>query len=166
LGKVALVKKRIVLLGALEPRCSVLLWLSVGWPRPPKAVIRPTPSAGLRAEAVRTLQPGFKPSDYNFHGGTGGDDLDTFTATAGPDVFCGFGGDDDIGYSVNLDEGDIFFGGAGNDRVTNTNNGTFFGEAGNDRVGLNVPGGTFNGGEGNDSVTVNEGTISNVEQVG
>jgi hypothetical protein len=65
-----------------------------------------------------------------------------------------------------LDEGDIFFGGAGNDRVTNTNNGTFLGEAGNDRVGLNVPGGTFNGGEGNDSVTVNEGTISNVEQVG
>jgi len=167
LGKVALVKKRIVLLGALEPRCSVLLWLSVGWPRPPKAVIRPTPSAGLRAEAVRTLHhPAFKPSDYNFHGGTGGDDLDTFAATAGPDVFCGFGGDDDIGYSVNLDEGDIFFGGAGNDRVTNTNNGTFLGEAGNDRVGLNVPGGTFNGGEGNDSVTVNEGTISNVEQVG
>ena len=33
-------------------------------------------------------------------------------ATAGPDVFCGFGGDDSIS---TLDAGDIFIGGAGND---------------------------------------------------
>jgi Ca2+-binding RTX toxin-like protein len=81
------------------------------------------------AEAVRTLQPGFNPSNYNFVGGTGGDDIDTFTATAGPDVFCGFGGDDRIALGFAWDEGDIFLGGEGNDSVFG-NAGTFFGGEG------------------------------------
>jgi hypothetical protein len=69
-------------------------------------------TAQCRAEAVRTLQPGFKPSDYNFVAGT--EEANDFDgqATAGPDVFCGFGGNDSIS---TLDAGDIFIGGAGND---------------------------------------------------
>ena len=69
-------------------------------------------AAQCKAEAVRTLQPGFKPSDYNFVAGT--EEANDFDgqATAGPDVFCGFGGDDSIS---TLDAGDIFIGGAGND---------------------------------------------------
>jgi len=103
------------------------------------------------AEANKTLQPGFKPSDYNFVGGTEGiDRRDTLTATDGPDVFCGFGGDDAID---GLDRGDIFLGGAGNDRVSNSNYGTFYGGEGTDYVNFNE--GTFFGGEGDDVVGYN-----------
>jgi Ca2+-binding RTX toxin-like protein len=105
------------------------------------------------AEANKTLQPGFNYADYTFHGGTAGDD-NTFTGTAGPDVFCGFGGVDVI---ETLEAGDIFLGGAGNDHVI-TNEGTFNGEAGNDIVDFND--GTFNGGEGNDHVSFNAGTFN------
>jgi Ca2+-binding RTX toxin-like protein len=101
------------------------------------------------AEAVRTLQPGFNPSDYTFHGGTESDDIFDGQATEDPDVFCGFGGDDQIGVGFALDEGDIFLGGAGNDDV-DVNLGTFNGGAGDDFVSDNYA--TFNGGEGNDSV--------------
>ena len=108
------------------------------------------------AEAVRTLPPGFKPSTYTFHGGTeGNDNFDGLaTTTAGPDVFCGFGGDDQIDVGFFLDEGDIFLGGEGNDFV-DVNLGTFIGGPGDDGVGDNVTG-TFNGGEGDDGVTFNE----------
>ena len=107
-------------------------------------------------------QPGFNPSDYTFFGGTesgGAADLET---TEGPDVFCGFGGDDFVG---GLRADDIFLGGEGNDTVT-TNRGTFYGGAGDDEVRDND--GTFDGGEGNDTVMRNfpGGTIINVEQVG
>ena len=125
-------------------------------------------------EAAKTVeQPGFNPSNYTFHGGTEGDDVFTGQATAGPDVFCGFGGDDGI---TTLDEGDIFLGGAeddtvrdnfgtaygqeGADRVIRDFTGsTFNGGAGNDFVFGNFTGSTFNGGDGNDRVFVNVGTF-------
>ena len=100
------------------------------------------------AEAVRTLGPGFNPSGYHFVGGTAGDDFFDRAATAGPDVLCGFGGNDSI---ATLDEGDIFLGGMGNDQVTNYNYGTFNGGAGDDSVGNNYY--IFNGGAGNDTST-------------
>ena len=104
------------------------------------------------AEAVKTVQqPGFNPSDYTFHGGTAGEDFFTGQATEGPDVFCGFGGNDSI---PNLETGDIFLGGEGNDYV-NGNYGTFLGGSGNDVVSENF--GTFYGGVGNDSVDNNNG---------
>ena len=108
-------------------------------------------NAQCKAEAVRTLQPGFKPSNYTFIGGTAGNDrLDGLGSTDGPDVFCGFGGDDLIG----LAEGDIFLGGAGNDVVDTINYGTFYGGDGDDQVFISF--GTFYGGAGNDYVDNNE----------
>jgi hypothetical protein len=80
------------------------------------------------------------PSGYTFVGGT--DDSDVFdrAATAGPDVFCGFGGNDP---TTKVDEGDIFLGGAGNDQVA-YNDGTFYGGAGEDFVAINAYFGIFN----------------------
>ena len=91
------------------------------------------------AEAAKTVeQPGFNPADYTFHGGTEGPDDFSLTGTEGqPDVFCGFGGQD-IG--DDLEAGDIFLGGGGNDIVA-FNNGTVYGEEGSDLVGTNS--GTF-----------------------
>jgi hypothetical protein len=90
------------------------------------------------AEAVRTLGPGFNPSDYNFVGGTEGADALSLAPTAGPDVLCGFGGDD---YIPTLVQPDIFLGGAGEDYVY-LNGGTFYGGAGEDSIDTNL-GGTF-----------------------
>ena len=83
------------------------------------------------AEAVRTLGPGFNPSDYNFVGGTDGPDQFARAATGGADVICGFGGDDRL--SGTLDQGDVFLGGADNDLVDG-NDGTIYGGPGNDSV--------------------------------
>jgi len=83
------------------------------------------------AEAIRTLGPGFNPSDYTFHGGTEGFDSFYIPATAGHNVFCGFGGDDEAAV---LEAGDIFLGGEGNDIVISNFGGTFYGGAGNDTV--------------------------------
>ena len=103
---------------------------------------------------IKTLGPSFNPSNYTFIGGTEGSDNFTGEATAGPDVFCGFGGNDPI---QTLDADDIFLGGAGDDLVLN-NNGTFYGGAGNERVGTNN--GTFYGQEGIDQVLLdNFGTF-------
>jgi hypothetical protein len=112
-------------------------------------------NAQCLAEAVRTLQPGFKPSNYTFIGGTAGNDrLDGLGSNDAPDVFCGFGGDDQI----DIDADDIFLGGAGND-VVNTNYGTFYGGAGNDEVD-SINYGTFYGGDGDDQIFfVNFGTF-------
>jgi Ca2+-binding RTX toxin-like protein len=98
------------------------------------------------AEAVRTLGPGFKPSGYTFVGGSAGEDYFDRAATTGPDVFCGFGGNDSIS---TLEAGDIFLGGDGNDTVFR-NFGTFYGGAGKDYVYYNQ--GTFYGEAGNDYV--------------
>jgi hypothetical protein len=112
-------------------------------------------NAQCRAEAVRTLGPGFNPSNYNFVGGTAGNDrLDGLGSNDAPDVFCGFGGDDLIG---NLAEDDIFLGGAGND-VDSVNYGTFYGGPGDDEVDL-INYGTFYGGDGDDSVFISYGTF-------
>src|SRR5215213_4748546 len=101
--------------------------------------------------AIQTLGPGVNPSNYTFHGGTEGNDLDdTFKPpTEGPAVFCGFGGDDQ---KARLNVGDIFLGGPGDDSVS-FNDGTFNGGPGDDSVSFND--GTFNGGEGIDSVVFN-----------
>jgi Ca2+-binding RTX toxin-like protein len=110
-------------------------------------------SAKCLAEASKVLQPGFKHAEYTFHGGTESDDLFTAaqaTATAGPDVFCGFSGSDEIEV---VHEGDIFLGGAG-DELIGTNNGTVYGQEGNEFVLRNVVG-TFFGGAGNDIVEHN-----------
>jgi hypothetical protein len=105
------------------------------------------------AEAAKTVEhPGFKPSDYAFHGRTEGVDNFTGSATAGPDVFCGFGGNDFIN---TLDAGDIFLGGAGDDGVSD-NSGTFYGGEGNDSVLLTNFGTVF-GEQGNDFVANNSG---------
>ena len=80
-----------------------------------KPTIGTRADAKCLAEAAKTVKhPGFNPSNYTFHGGTEDDNNFEGQATAGPDVFCGFGGDDFI---RTLDEGDIFLGGAGNDTV-------------------------------------------------
>src|SRR5215212_10080182 len=107
------------------------------------------------AEAAKTVeQPGFNPADYAFHGGTELDNNFDGRATAGPDVFCGFGGFDVIS---NLNAGDIFLGGEGDDGVS-TNNGIFFGGAGGDIVDDNI--GAFNGEVGDDTVQTNNGTFN------
>jgi len=73
------------------------------------------------------------------------------------EVFCGFGGNDEIG---TLEAGDIFIGGAGDDSVYDANYGTFIGDAGIDAVWDNTLTGTFNGEVGNDTVTFNYGTFN------
>src|SRR5919112_301127 len=105
-----------------------------------------SPTARCKQEAANLGIVG----SYNFVGGNN-KRADNFSskATAGADVFCGFGGNDSIG---TLDAGDFFIGGDGLDTVT-TNNGTFNGGSGDDSVAYNYS--TFNAGSGNDSVGLN-----------
>jgi Ca2+-binding RTX toxin-like protein len=104
--------------------------------------------------ARQTLGTGVNPSDYTFDGGTEGPD--PFTGTAGTaDVFCGFGGNDSI---ATLEEGDIFFGGAGEEFV-HDNYGTYYGQEDRDDAYYNAPGAAFYGGEGFDFVLFNDGGI-------
>jgi Ca2+-binding RTX toxin-like protein len=142
--------KRIVLLTALAAMMAAAMALC--GVAQAKAPIGNKADAKCLAEANKTLQPGFNYADYNIVGGTEGNDvIEDFQPTAGPDVFCGFGGDDSI-FAVT--PGDIFLGGEGTDRVED-NNGTFYGGAGDDNVLVNHGGGTFYGGEGNDLVNLN-----------
>jgi hypothetical protein len=109
--------------------------------------------------ARQTLGASYTPANYTFIGGTEGNDELTGQATDGPDVICGFGGDDAI--RGTLDEGDIFIGGEGNDAAY-YNYGTFYGGAGYDYVSANLyigDGyyGTFYGGAGYDYVSYNTG---------
>ena len=108
------------------------------------------------AEASKTLQPGFNPTNYTFHGRTASDDDFTDANTIGADVFCGFGG---VDRTDALQSNDIFLGGDGIDFVQ-SNFGTFYGGAGNDIVSTNSSSGTFNGGEGNDLLFDNTGTFN------
>ena len=135
--------KRIVLLTALAAMMAAAMALS--------GVAQAGPISG-KADvqcfklARQTLGPSFKPGTDNFVGDTEGIDNPTGQATEGPDVFCGFGGDDQID---TLNVGDIFLGGEGMD-IVSINAGTFNGDAGNDHVSFND--GTFVGGPGDDSV--------------
>src|SRR5688572_4385309 len=126
--------KRIVLLTALAAMTAAAMALSG------VALAQPITigDAGKKCflEAVRTLQPGLKTADYTFHGGTEGNDDFTAVKTTGPDVFCGLGGDDEI---LDLNPGDIFLGGAGNDSVTTDNIGTFNGGTGLDTIDFGAP---------------------------
>ena len=161
--------KRIMMLMALAAMMAAAMALS-GVAQAAKAGNKA--NAQCKAEAIRTLQPGFKPSDYNFIGGTEGDDF-TFQTTAGLDVLCGFGGNEFIGISDQIDEGDIFLGGDGSDYVYHNygafygqegddtaiiNYGTVYGETGDDYVDVNDFNGTVYGGDGSDYVNINYGT--------
>jgi hypothetical protein len=154
-------KKRILLLTTLAAMLAAAMALSGVAQAAP--TIGTTADAKCLAEAAKTVeQPGFKPADYTFIGGTEGDDNFTDPGTGGPYVFCGFGGDDSIetlddSGRPTLDDRDIFLGGEGNDYVSN-NEGTFYGGEGNDEVNHNFDG-TFYGGAGNDVVHDNQGTF-------
>ena|SRR5215208_135646 len=145
-------KKRIVLLTTLAAMLAAAMALS--------GVAQAAPISG-KADvqclklAIKTLGPSFNPGTYTFIGGTEG--IDNFSnppqATAGPDVICGFGGDDAI---FTVDAGDIFLGGEGNEFIA-FNSGTVYGGEGNDFIDTNK--GTFDGGAGTDEVSINEGGI-------
>lgn len=76
-----------------------------------------------------------------------------------PDLYCGDSNDNSVN---NLDSDtasrDTFFGGAGNDTVTNSWLSDFWGGPGNDSVGGLSENSYFNGGPGTDSVTSNNGS--------
>jgi hypothetical protein len=76
-----------------------------------------------------------------------------------PDLYCGDANDNSVN---NLDSDtssrDTFFGGAGNDSVTNSWLSDFWGGPGNDSVGGLSENSYFNGGPGTDSVTSNNGS--------
>jgi hypothetical protein len=147
--------KRIVLLTTLAAMMAAAMALS--------GVAQAKPISG-KADvqclqlAIKTLGPSFNPGTYNFVGGTEGNDrYDTnIMPTAGPDVICGFGGDDLV---RTLAADDIFLGGEGLDRVTGDNYGTVYGGEGDDYVSINY--GTFNGEAGDDSVADNRGGTYN-----
>src|SRR5215210_1646578 len=79
------------------------------WGAQAKSPIGNKADAKCLAEASKTLQPGFNHADYNFIGGTEGNDDFTGQTTVGPDVICGFGEDDVSAHNIN----DIFLGGRG-----------------------------------------------------
>lgn len=144
--------KRIMLLVAVALMVAAAMALSgVAQAKP---ITNGKADARCLAEAIKTLGPGFNPSGYHFVGGTENGESFDGQATTGPDVFCGFGGNDFIS---TLDEGDIFLGGAGVDSIFSTNNGTFYGGVGNDEVIENF--GIFYGGAGRDIVASNDGTF-------
>ncbi|HET6659780.1 MAG TPA: hypothetical protein VFH16_07685 [Rubrobacter sp.] len=148
--------KRILLLTTLVALLAAAMALSGVAQAAP--TIGGSADAKCLAEAAKTVeQPGFKPADFTFIGGTEGDDQLIFDerATDGPDVFCGFGGRDVIS---TLDAGDIFLGGAGIDDLDFNDGGTFYGGEGNDLVNQNF-GGTSFGGEGDDFVNINDATF-------
>jgi len=158
-------KKRILLLTTLAAMFAAAMALSGVAQAAP---IGDSADAQCAKLAIQTLGPSYNPGTYTFIGGTEGtgteiDDNFDGQATEGPDVFCGFSGDDLINV---LQQGDIFLGGAGTDRVSN-NFGTFYGGEGDDIVASNSStvygeegndvvfrqfGGTFYGGEGFDQV--------------
>ena len=122
-----------------------------------------SPKAKCQQEAESLTGSTFTGANFKVGNNKRADDFSSKATTAGTDVFCGFGGDDWID---TLDAGDLFIGGAGNDTIYETNNGTFIGGAGDDTIGggcSDVEGitctnsGTFYGGDGRDVVYFNKG---------
>src|SRR5215217_4625007 len=112
--------KRILLLVTVASMLAAAMALSgVAQAKP----IADTADAQCAKLAIKTLGPSFNPSNYTFIGGTEGQDVFTDQRTEGHDVFCGFGGIDEID---TLNEGDIFLGGAGDD-VVGFNEGIYYG---------------------------------------
>jgi len=71
-----------------------------------------------------------------------------------PDLYCGDSNDNTVNnLDSNTSSRDHFFGGAGNDTVTNSWLSDFWGGPGNDTVGNLAENSYFNGGPGTDSVT-------------
>jgi hypothetical protein len=146
-------KKRILLLTTLAAMLAAAMALSGVAQAAP---ISDEADAQCLKLAIQTLGPSYNPGTYTFHGGTetestGPEINDNFDdeATEGvPEVFCGFSGNDLINQ---LQQGDIFLGGAGIDRVSNNFGGTFYGGEGDDQV-FAFQSGTFYGEEGNDVV--------------
>src|SRR5215210_3511245 len=124
-------------------------------------------------EATTLSGTSFDPTTYNFIAGNNkkNDNFTSKNTQGSKDVFCGFGGDDEI---ANIDADDIFIGGAGGDATAgganygifyggdgsdgaSYNYGTLYGDAGDDTLQFNY--GTFNGGDGSDYVEDNFGTF-------
>ena len=137
--------RRILLLTTLAAMLAAAMALSgVAQARP----IGGPADAQCAKLAIKTLGPSFNPGTYTFIGGTEGDDINPQGTVGSPDVFCGFGGEDQI---FSLEAGDIFLGGEGNDFAGRIfPGGIFYGGPGNDHVSFNE--GTFFGGEGFDTV--------------
>src|SRR5215213_622037 len=99
--------RRMVLLTTLAAMiAAAMALLGVAQARP----IAVSPDAKCAKLAIKTLGPSFNPSNYTFIGGTELQDVFDDQGTEGPDVFCGFGGDDLID---TLAAGDIFLVGSG-----------------------------------------------------
>src|SRR5215203_5198669 len=90
-------------------------------------------SAKCKQAAILTFGPSFDTTAYNFIAGSDrkNDNFSSKGKEGVADVFCGFGGNDEIG---TLAEGDIFIGGAGGDSVIYNFVGIFIGGDGNDTV--------------------------------
>jgi hypothetical protein len=120
----------------------------------------PNPGQGKcvsRAKKAGLIGPELNRSNTTFISGTNGNDR-IYENVAADEVFCGFGGDDDV-----LEDGNNFgvvLGGPGNDYVE-YNRGTFKGGEGVDQVEGNS--GTFNGGKGDDGILENIGIFNGGE---
>ncbi len=103
-----------------------------------------------------------EPENANYILGTAGNDDFTALLTSGSDVICGFAGDDATTIATRqIELGDIFLGGDGNDQVFEIRGGAIFdGGAGNDTAQY-LRGGTFNGGDGDDVVVSSLGGTFN-----
>lgn len=102
---------------------------------------------GCRAAAAAL---GLDPAGYTIVLGTEGSDSFDAQVTGGPDLVCGFGGDDEI---TNLAPGDVFLGGSGSDFAAYVNAGSsFYGGPGLDFVLGELRGGTVFGGADDDTV--------------
>ena len=128
-------------LTAISTTLALALAFILGAAAPAMAADGDSTRARCISEAARAGVIGgdSNPGNTNFVAGTEGAATFNWRATAGPDVFCGFGGNDFI---VNLDAGDAFRGGAGDDVVFYQFYGTFNGGGGTDVLHRQL-GGTF-----------------------
>lgn len=147
--------------------------------------------------AEEALSAGYDPAAFNLVAGTDDDNSGIGSSggfdgnlTFGPDLICGFGGNDHIftlpaedvflggegnddvygvfgifyggpgDDLVEIQDSGIFSGGPGNDRIAVLNGGTFNGEDGDDRI-TRLDAGTFNGGPGDDWTRTLNGGIFN-----